>query len=93
MSYIIEYTPELARSYPQTHRCRTVKPGKMIFLILFITAAIWVRLQGIPDFLIPGDVEITKVAASDFMDHVKSGMQIGEAATVFCKQIIDGAGV
>ena len=50
------------------------------------------RLNGIPDFLIPGDPVVTRLAASDFFDCVQNGMPIGKAATVFCQQILNGAG-
>ena len=93
MAYKIEYTPESAYRYPQAEKRRTIKPGKFVFLLFLIAAAAWIRFRGIPDILIPGDAVVTRAAASDFMEHVKTGMSVGEAVTVFCQQIIDGAGV
>ena len=93
MAYRIEYTPELARRYPQTKERKRWKPGKMLLLVLVIIGALWIRFHGVPDFLIPGDAEITRAAASEFVDHVQIGMPVGEAVTVFCRQIIDGAAI
>ena len=92
MAYKIEYTPEFSYRYPQTKRKRDATSWKVIMFILLVAAALWMRLNGIPDFLIPGDPVVTRLAASDFFDCVQNGMPIGKAATVFCQQILNGAG-
>ena len=92
MAYKIEYTPEVSHRYPSAQRKKKRQSGKLILSLLVLAAALWIRLKGVPDFLIPGDRDITSAAASSLLEHVQDGMPVGEAVTVFCRQIIDGAG-
>ena len=92
MAYKIEYASELSNRYPQNPKKKSLKPKSMILILLVMAAALWIRLNGIPDFLIPGDAVITRAAASAFLENMHDGMPIGEATTVFCRQILDGAG-
>lgn len=93
MAYKILYSKEVSYRYPQQKQTSRIKAGKLWMVLLFAAAALWVRLNGVPDFLIPGDPEVTRTAASDFMSNVQMGMQMGDAITVFCEQIVDGAGL
>ena len=60
---------------------------------MVVAAVLWMRLYGVPDFLIPGDPEVTKTAASVMVDEIKNGATVGNAITAFCKTILDGAEV
>ena len=91
MAYKIEYSPESARRYPQMQKDKRLKPTKLLILMFAIIAALWMRLNGVPDLLIPGDATVTRAAASDFMNCVQAGVPIGEAVTAFCQTILDGA--
>ena len=93
MAYKILYSKEMSYRYPQQRQKNKIKAGP-IWLILFVAAAaLWIRLYGIPDLIIPGNPDVTRTAASDLIDNVQTGMQIADAITVFCEQIIDGAGI
>ena len=92
MSYKIQYTPETAYRYPQNKEKKS-KWGKIGVLFCVLAALTWFRVNGIPEFLIPGDPDVTKAAASDFVEQIRSGEPLGDAVTVFCKEILIGAGV
>ena len=92
MSYKIQYTPETAYRYPQ-NKAKKFKWGDIAVLFCILAALTWFRVNGIPEFLIPGDPDVTKAAASGFVAQIRSGEPLREAATVFCKEILLGAGV
>ncbi len=93
MGYKIEYSPETAHYYPQRNVRKKRKVSRWMFLLLMIGAILWMRVNGVPDFLIPGDPEITKSAAVTLMDELSDGVCVNDAVTTFCRSILDGAGV
>lgn len=93
MGYKIEYSPETARSYPQRNPPQKRNIGRWVCLFLLIGAILWMRGNGVPDCLIPGDPRITKSAAAAFMNDLSGGVSVGDAVTAFCSAILDGAGV
>ena len=93
MAYKIEYGYGSIRQQLVKKDRGHVKSGKWLVLLAVIAAVLCFRLYGIPDFLIPGNADVTRAAASNFIEHVQTGMPVGEAVTAFCLQIIDGAGL
>ena len=93
MAYKIQYSPETASLYPQTAVKKPVRIKRWITTLVAIVAALWIHFYGVPDFLIPGDPEITKAAAAAMMGEIKNGAALGDAVTSFCKMILDGAKV
>lgn len=91
MAYKIQYSPEAACRYPQEREKRKPQLGKWLGLALIVAAALWVRVNGVPDFLIPGNPEITKAATVALIGDIQEGAPWNEAVTVFCETIIDGA--
>ena len=91
MSYRIQYSPDAVHKYPQKRQMRQIKWGNVLLILLVVLSAIWMRMKGVPDFLIPGDPEVTKSAAAALVDRIQSGDPVNNAVTVFCKQILDGA--
>ena len=92
MPYKIQYTPEDCRRYPQKKKRPQVKWGRWIPFVLLLAAVLGIRLYGIPDFLIPGDPEVTKAAAAMLIDELHAGAAVDDAVTVFCKEVFNGAG-
>ena len=92
MAYKIQYSPETAKRYPQFRSKKKGKAGKWVVLMMVFAAALWMRINGVPDFLIPGDPEITKTAAAMLMNDIQGGVPVGDAVTTFCEEIIHGAG-
>lgn len=92
MAYKIRYSPETGGRYPQRENRNSIRTGKWVLLLLIIIAAVWLRINGIPDFLIPGDPDVTRAAAASLLSELQNGSSISDAVTVFCKEILHGAG-
>ena len=93
MAYKIQYSPDTASRYPQAAVKKPVRIRHWMTAIVAIAAALWIHFYGVPDFLIPGDPEITNAAATAMMGEIKNGAALGDAVTSFCKMILDGAKV
>ena len=91
MSYEIQYTPEDNKRYPLAKCRQRGSVGKMVVILGVVLSGIALRIYGIPDFLIPGDPQVTKAAAANFMDNMRRGEGIESSITVFCKEVLDGA--
>ena len=91
MAYQIEYAPDKKYLYPVYKKRRPLFAVKWVPFVLLLAAALYMRLYGIPDFMIPGDAEITKEAATVFMEEIQNGTGVKQAATDFCKMMLDGA--
>ena len=91
MPYKIQYSPETTQRYPAINVSRQVKWGRWIVAILLIGGSVWIRFKGVPDFMIPGDPDITKSAVEMMVSNLRAGVNFADALTVFCKEILDGA--
>ena len=91
MSYKICYTPEDTKRYPQT-KPKRVPWLKILMIVFVITAVVWLKEQGIPDILIPGDPDITRNAVRTMVSEVQDGESLEDAVFVFCKEILDNRG-
>ena len=91
MTYKIQYTPQDDRRYPVVKQRRKGRRVNSWLILLLIVAVVWFNFCGIPDFMIPGDPQVTKVAASQMVTMLKDGASTQEAITVFCRQVLDGA--
>ena len=91
MAYKIEYSKESAHRYPQSVKKQREKTGIWILLVGMLVSVLWLRINGIPDWLIPGDPNVTRAAASAFISEMKDGASVNDAITVFCRTVLDGA--
>ena len=91
MAYKIQYTPESNRRYPLQRQRKPWQWSKILVIILLLGAVVWIRHVGLPDFLIPGETELTKAAVQSMMGNLQAGIPVGDAVTAFCKQIIYGS--
>ena len=89
MAYKITYSPEKAYLYPQGKKEKRNIIGKWIIAAFLIVGFLWIRLNGIPDFLVPGNPEVTKEAASVFLEDLQEGVRMYDAVTTFCKTILN----
>ena len=92
MAYKIQYTPEDNSRYPQVRKSKPIHWKRWLFLAGILFGILWLRRSGIPDFLIPGDPEITSTAAKTMVENLQQGTTVNDAVTVFCKEILHGAG-
>lgn len=92
MAYIIQYSPESSSRYPQIKKQNPRKFGGWFLILMILAAAVWIRVYGIPDFLIPGDPQVTRNATATMITNLQEGVKIEDAITVFCEHILHGAG-
>ena len=92
MAYKIQYTPEDNARYPKMKNSKTIPWKRWLFAIAIFAAVLWVREKGVPDFIIPGDPEVTTAATKNMISNLQEGAKVNEAVTVFCKEILNGAG-
>lgn len=91
MAYRINYTPEDSRKYPQTYQKHKPMLGRYcIFLVILVGVLYW-KHYGVPDFLIPGDKDITVHAAKVMVAGLKAGEPLEDVVTAFCQEIIHSA--
>ena len=92
MAYKIQYTPEDNSRYPKFKKRKSIQWKRWLFGAGILAGVLWLRYKGIPDFLIPGDPEITTAAAKNMLENLHQGTSVNDAVTVFCKEILHGAG-
>ena len=92
MAYKIHYSPESKARYPVKIETQHFSFLFWLTTVIVLASVIWIRFNGLPDFLIPGDPQVTKAAASMMIDKMQSGSTLNDALTVFCKEILHGAG-
>lgn len=90
MSYRILYSPEKQNRYPMVQRRKNnIKRILAIFVITMIFATL---LSGsgkaISEFLIPGDAEQFREAASTMINKIQTGTSVKDAVTAFCVEIV-----
>lgn len=91
MAYRINYTPEDTKRYPHPQSSRDIPWKKYCTLFLILVCTLYLKLCGIPDFLIPGDAEVTKQATQTMIADIKAGEPLDDAVTAFCIEIIHSA--
>lgn len=92
MAYKIQYSQDTDYRYPQVSSKKKMRLGKWFILALLLASAVWIRQNGVPNFLVPGDPDITKAATATLIDELQNKVPMEEAVTAFCKTIIHGAG-
>lgn len=91
MAYQVQYTPQDEYRYPPIKVKKQKGSFKGWRFLLTVVILLWLLLSGVPDFLIPGNPQVTRTAASEMLSLMKAGIPAHDAITAFCKQIIDGA--
>ena len=89
MSYKICYSPENSKKYFQSRKNMRIWWGKMCMLALVLAGGVWLKINGVPDFMIPGDSDVTRQAVSSLLADMKDGEPIEEAVVAFCEEILD----
>lgn len=91
MAYQIQYTPEDNNRYPPVKHRRQWKQGRTLLVVALLLGVICLRVYGIPDWLIPGDPQVTKTAAENLLGNIREGDEVQTAIMTFCKEVVDGA--
>ena len=92
MAYKIQYSQETDYRYPQVINKRKIKLGKWFIWVLLLVSAVWIRQNGVPDILIPGEPDVTKAATLTLIDELQNQVPLKEAVTDFCETIIHDSG-
>lgn len=92
MAYKIQYTPEDNARYPKAKANNPFPWKGCLFGVCIVCSILLLRRYGIPDILIPGDPEVTTTAARNMVENLQQGSGVNEAVSVFCKEILRGAG-
>lgn len=94
VSYRVIYGSAKAKKQSRANR----KLGAAIALaICTVCLAAVLKFTGfadkIADQLLPGDAEVTRSAFSGMVEQLRAGQTFADAVTVFCREVIDGAGL
>lgn len=94
MAYRVEYKSfgeEKKQTKAQNHKRAIIAAS----LVLALTGgALTVKLTGLPwiqKYLLPGDPDVTAAALEQMVEDLRSGSNIGDAVTSFCKEIMGNA--
>lgn len=94
MAYQIAYNPEDKKKYPiADHRKQNKKwmvwsCCTLLLIGMLAIPEIWGRVKHI---LLPGDAEQTAAAITSLVENVREGTPVGDAVTVFCREILKNA--
>ena len=92
--YKINYSPETSKRFPaKKRRNLNFKFVVLGIVFTFLISSVFLFRTEIADFLIPGNSNVTKSAFSEFLNHVKDGESISDAALTFCREIVENADI
>lgn len=94
MSYRIVYGEEPLCYRRNQLRLRNVARYTLVCIVLFavLTVGFWPSgRDALLEAILPGDAAVTRQAIVNMAENLKSGEAIGDAVTVFCREIVDGA--
>ena len=96
MSHRIDYGGAVPTKYGRKRDGNSLRMMTAVFLILFALAVgqFWPRgREVLQEFLLPGEPTLTEQAFSGLVHDLSQGINLEDAMTVFCRQIIEnGAG-
>ena len=90
MAYNINYE-HMPIKTPVKEKKRSGKFIASILIPLVIFALVLVMGDRLYEYLLPGDPAVTEAAACGFVENIRNGSSVKDAATAFCQQIIDSA--
>lgn len=91
MAYIISYADADIRRYPSSEGGKKKRWGRYCVVFAILAAAVFLRVKRFPEFLIPGDPQITKNAMQTMLSDIQSGSSLDDAIFVFCQSILENA--
>lgn len=93
MGYKIEYGQTMEITHLKD--AKTFSAGKVLILVLItvIILCTYSMKDKVIDLLIPGNTEVTKTAISEMIQSLEDGVEIKDAVTAFCAEIIEHANI
>ncbi|MBQ8834617.1 MAG: hypothetical protein IJ001_06810 [Oscillospiraceae bacterium] len=92
MGYQITYSSEPRKGDRPGARRRELTWLVLVCFLVFVWTFWPEGREVLLTVLLPGDREATLEAAEVFLDSVQCGLSFGDAAEIFCRQVIAGAG-
>lgn len=94
MAYQIQYKPELRKKYPLPKKKSAWNHSLVTFAILVVLLGLAISRKGVIwELLVPGDAAATTMAVETLADNLQAGVDLKEAATAFCKEILSHANI
>ena len=92
MGYQISYGPVKTKDSVKM-RGKTVRTFALVICIIALVIGLQVSGVGktLWRWMLPGDPEITGAALDTMVQGLKEGSSVGDAITVFCREIIENA--
>ena len=89
MAYRVVYGP--MPEVPKRRGTLRVRTLTAVCLLLFCFGVrlAWPEGQALlRRIVLPGEMTVTQVAFGDMLEHLKQGYTLGDAVTVFCRQVV-----
>ena len=96
MSYRISYGQTLIKEMikePAINKQGKIIPALLIAGCILAVSVFASGSDGLREYILPGNAEVTEAALSELVSNVRSGEPLGEAITVFCQEIIENANI
>ena len=94
MAYQISYSGTAVKQRIEERSVISKSLGRMILTAcICLAAVIALNNESVQQFLIPGDNAVTKEAFYVFVEELRNGEDFPDAATAFCREIIDAADI
>lgn len=90
MAYNINYE-HMPIKTPVKEKIQSGKFVACILIALAIFAVVFGMGDSLYEYVLPGDPAVTEAAACGFVENIRKGCSVKDAATAFCQQIIDRA--
>ena len=90
MGYQVQYESIVSRQQQKPERHRICGVIAVVLVCAAVTGAVAIKTVGLPwveTFLIPADPEITERAWDTLAEDLRSGENIVDAVTAFCREI------
>ena len=95
MGYSIQYTDGMVKEFISDDRPKTKRAKGLLWIV---SGAILIGLlatdtgKAFCRNLLPGNPAVTEAALERFAENISDGDGLLDAATVFCKDVLEGAG-
>lgn len=94
MGYAIQYGERMTKEYIPDNNPQAGKKGPLIWISIGLLLGGLLLTDPGKDLcrsLLPGNPDVTGAALEEFAENLSEGRSLLESATVFCREVIDGA--
>lgn len=94
MAYRIVYGPDIPAQYrkrARSHRLQVMIAVCLLIFALLVKQFFPAGADKLQQLLLPGVQTTTQLALSELMNDIQEGITLGDAFTVFCREILENA--